>query len=312
MSRISASFILLITIVAVIFPTAQASLIIREPSDNEQFLRGETIAIDVDFSFGDKIASNANVRAVTPTGVVPLKETLTGYEGSITIPLSHPMGNITLKVIGTQGGIEEEDSVTIRVRPANLKIQVISPELTVEKTKGDVEVIVLYPNGQIARGLKVNVTSTVSQNLIEREGRYMGVYDEKKDFSMRVEASDKYGNYGSAVISVKVQTKGLLDIVKENIYFLLPIIIIVPIASLVLLSMYQKTLVEKLAKRKQDLEQKKKELQIGYFQGKMAKKQFDILAKSQEIEEEQLKQKSEESKRKRLILKGWLRRLLGR
>lgn len=292
--------------------TAEARLLIIDPSTEKAYVKGETINIMVDFSFGGKIASGADVRAITPFGTIPLKETTNGYEGSYRIAYSDPLGEWAIKVVGSYNGTGEEDKTAISVKPAQLKMQVIEPPLQVEKEKGDIEVIVLYPSGEIGRDLKVNATSSTTQNLVSREGSYHGVYSEKKDFDLKIEATDKYGNYGFSVSSVKLKRKSIAETIGENAVFIVPLAVIIPILALVMLSAYQKSTIERLARKRQDLENSKKEIQISYFRGKVDRRQFDVISKSHSIDEERLKQQIEESKDKKLILRGLLRRLLSR
>lgn len=302
----------LLFVFVVLSQIAEARLLITEPSIDAAYVKGETIKIMADFSFDGKIASGADVRAITPFGTIPLRETTNGYEGSYRIAYSDHSGEWEIKVVASREGIEEEDRTRISVKPAQLKIQVISPGLEAEKEKGDIEVIVLYPSGEIGRDLKVNATTSTAQNLVLREGSYHGVYNEKKNFDIKIEASDKFGNYGFSVSSVKLNRKGILDVARENVVFIIPLIVIVPIISLVFLSAYQKTTIERLARKRQELENLKKEIQVSYFQGKVDRRQFDVISKSHSIDEERLKQQIDESKDKKLILKGLLRRLLSR
>jgi len=292
--------------------TAEARLLITEPSIDSAYVKGETISIMVDFSFNGKIASGANVRAITPLGTIPLKETTNGYEGNYRIAYSDPTGEWEIKVVGSLGDIVEEDKTRITVKPAPLKIQVISPGLEADKEKGNIEIIVLYPSGEIGRDLKVNATSSGTQNLVFREGSYHGVYNEKKNFDLKIEATDKFGNYGFSVSSVKLNRKSVIASIKENIIFIIPLLVIIPVFSLVALSAYQKSAVERLARKRQELENRKKEIQVSYFQGKVDRRQFDVISKSHSIDEERLKQMIEESRDKKLILKGLLRRLFSR
>lgn len=297
-------------VVLFFIPLAQARLLIKEPVPDKVFVRGEEIGINVDFSLGGKMVSGANVRAITPVGIIPMRETTEGYTGSYRTGFGDPVGNWTIRVVGT-GQVEEEDTVTIAMRKAQLKVEITSPSLEDEE-KGDVEAIILYPNGEIARGLKVNVTDTSARNLVESGGRYLGVYSQKKDFNLKVEAEDRHGNYGFSILSVKVIRKGLLDVLRENAIFLVPLGVLFPIAFFVLLSNYQKTLRQKLEKRGKGVEERKKDIQIQYFKGKMPKNQFETLMKEQEAEQEKLKESLEVSKKRRLILRGLLRKYLSR
>jgi hypothetical protein len=196
--------------VAVIYPIILNYVVtFSSPTSSQPCSRGLPVAVTVQVTENDTKISGANVVLITFRGDnVPLAPGLSGvYSVAYTLPLDTPTGNLDMTVIAekTVDGVLKTGmgSITVRIDPAELSLELISPtkrEFEEEETV-EVRVQARYSDGSPVGEAIIVVNTPGGENLpliAMGGGIYSATYTirggEVGTWDIQISAVDAYGN----------------------------------------------------------------------------------------------------------------------
>ncbi len=294
-----------------VFPTRNSSyyLVTFLSPSPRTYERTETLNIRVNISSAGEVVTNATVQTFDLKGKrVSLTEEGNGvYNCTFQIPADAPLKQENIVVLVKKYNLGGERKVAISIAKTTLNIDLIEPKLS----KYDVGAKVLikftakYSNKSVA---DVSVNVSVNNNFlnVSKKGdtyiaEYLPLISDEGILNLEIYVFDKYGNYGTH--TMKLTIGGAFAYwLRINSWWIVALLV----SGLVIFIIAQRklskaTTINKLRKKRNNLINKKKDVQREYYVNKtIDKKIYDKLFTDINDQLVRLDEKMHELKKRRL------------
>ncbi len=196
----------------------------KSPAEGTVYNRGETFTISINVKKDENFIQNATTRCILPTlEIINLTEKEPGYyQNTYRIPYSSQSGKWYLSVDSIKnnsGTLNAGGSYTyIEINPVKLNLTLLAPDTNTsnELYPGDeinIKVDLKYPDETPVTD--ATVTASIPSETLILKHRNQGIYltnytikdKDVENWFLNISATDKHGNYGSAVESITVKNK---------------------------------------------------------------------------------------------------------